>query len=241
MQGMKLLAVWVLALLFMCNASAAILSASQHDAHQIPPEPTSMETTSLGEEDFLSDELDELLDASPTAEIEDDMDRCTVEFCAMNGAGTQCMLATGESMTCDGWHSLEGDALCGITCSRQCLPESLQPLASNGQRYCTTCILKFVSCESGFEVFGPVPETCSVDYCSKVGRAAACDLPNGGVTTTCGGYADGGITCIEHCSLECRTGPTAPRDNEGTVYCSECQLRGASCSQGFAIFGPVNV
>lgn len=87
-------------------------------------------------------------------------------------------------------------------------------------------------------------EECSVDMCSRVGAEALCQVPDGQDITNCGAWArrtDGGLrpNCSFFCTLECVLGSEAPIGSDGNSYCSECQLRLASCASGFQIFGPV--
>lgn len=283
---------------------------------------------------------------------------CSVEYCSKNGADRLCSFGEGVT-TCSAWHGYKnatGSSLCRFPCTKECLAEEKQPMASNGKKYCTFCALKFASCKSGFELYGPLPATestassepetsaeleqgleagepeqspegvveesevdckndflspaemakcctefaegclqkgelcttagspvppipcdkdlecvisnfglpsadvpsegictevahspvtCSVEFCSENGSQAFCRVPDNDSLTTCGAWAtrsDGnpGPECSFVCPLICNVGPTAPVGSDGKRYCSECQLKSASCSSNFEVFGPIS-
>lgn len=91
---------------------------------------------------------------------------------------------------------------------------------------------------------GIVP-VCRIAICSKKGFRQICKTPDTRDITFCGAWpkrSDRGVVpnCIIPCPrVACKVGDDRPVDNFGRSYCSECQLRIASCKSNFRRYGPV--
>lgn len=84
------------------------------------------------------------------------------------------------------------------------------------------------------------PAQCSIGVCTATGADTPCRF--NGLTVTCRAWATldppEGPDCAFFCTLECRIdGPFA---SNGVRFCTDCQLRSASCASGFELFGPVD-
>lgn len=88
---------------------------------------------------------------------------CTLGFCSRFGPRPICRVLeprnSGIVSRCKAWaRRSDGNPGpdCAFACPQFCLPERQQPLASNGKKFCTPCILLQASCSSDFMIYGPV-------------------------------------------------------------------------------------
>lgn len=83
---------------------------------------------------------------------------------------------------------------------------------------------------------------CSVPFCTRNGALGVCRID--GETTTCKAWATrrGVVGTPPDCNFAC-TLQFCPRflGSDGGLYCTLCQLRGASCASNFMTSGPVAV
>ena len=136
-------------------------------------------------------------------------DRCSLELCTKNGADAICKLpglvarcVAGATPTFLLVVPLGGIRFsCPGNCTQECVVPPL--VASNGEEFCNLCMLQSASCESSFEIFGPVHEDPKCSDPISVFDAQECCVEEG-------------IGCIEEgeaCSTVGSRIPPVPCEN----------------------------
>lgn len=89
---------------------------------------------------------------------------CSLSFCTLYGSRARCVLNADGSIkkkkktivTCSGWATGPPAVSCELPCPTMCMNPEDRPVASNGIAYCTECSLVRASCNSGFDILGPI-------------------------------------------------------------------------------------
>lgn len=84
--------------------------------------------------------------------------KCTVRFCSRKGRRGICRIGR-ECATCFAWATRTDFGTkpnCNFACLAFCLDYKRRPLGSDGRRYCSRCALRAKSCQTQFEVYGPI-------------------------------------------------------------------------------------
>lgn len=138
---------------------------------------------------------------------------CTVDFCAMNGAKSLCVVKDAVSVsTCGAWANRSDSGpkpVCPRICTLECAIGNAAPLASNGKRFCNVCVLKGASCDARFEFYGPIDPKCDpTKDISPFDRASCC--------------FDFGIKCVQEGDICSTSGAQIP--GAGCDKCLTCVL-----------------
>lgn len=87
---------------------------------------------------------------------------CSLSFCTLYGSRARCLLNAEKDdekktiVTCSGWATGPPSVSCRLPCPSVCMNAEDRPVASDGIAYCTDCSLVRASCESGFDILGPI-------------------------------------------------------------------------------------
>eukprot|EP00737_Agarophyton_chilense_P000672 gb/GEZJ01000743.1/.p1 GENE.gb/GEZJ01000743.1/~~gb/GEZJ01000743.1/.p1 ORF type:complete len:329 (+),score=24.83 gb/GEZJ01000743.1/:173-1159(+) len=156
-----------------------------------------------------------LIESSPPA--------CSVEICSATGADTICGIDSFVA-TCGAWATRkDGGTLpvCPEICTLECLEPKL--VASDGQEFCNVCLLQGASCDSNFEIFGPVKKDPCKPPISLFDQLQCCTAKGIGCISlgercsTLGSFfptvpCEEGLTCV----IDDFGFPAADRPNSGT-------------------------
>lgn len=180
---------------------------------------------------------------------------CTADYCAQFGAQNVCKFIDGSQssvFTCAKFAQTEQSReQCSFACIQICLPAGEQPLGSDGNRYCSQCILKSASCASDYNIFFaptgepttspvyPLLPKCSLSFCSQNGSKGQCSLQIGATTKriTCGKWPslDNDACPRAICKTLCRL-PEKGRICNNT--CPDCAFHSFSCESNFELYAP---